>query len=91
MLIIKKAIILTKYLDFANMFLKKKTAMKLSKCFDINENLIDLKLNKQLFYNLTYILEQVILTILKIYIETNLDNSFICFFKFLAKVPILFV
>ena len=64
--------------------------MKLSKNSGINKHVIKLEKNKQLFFGPIYSLELVELEVLKIYIETNLANSFICLSKSLAKVPILF-
>lgn len=43
--IAEKVTILAKYLDFLNVFLKK-LAVKLSKRFNINKQLINLELNK---------------------------------------------
>lgn len=65
--------------------------MELLKCFDINKHLIDPKPDKQTLYKPIYSLRLIELKILKIYIKTNIANSFICSFKFLAKTLILFV
>lgn len=86
----KKVINPANYLDFINIFLKK-LAVKLSKLSLIKKHLINLELDKQLSYNLIYNLRLVKFKILKIYIEINLVNGFIYFFKILVGAFILFV
>lgn len=49
----------------------------LSKFFNINKYVIDLKLDKQLSYKPLYSLELIKLKIFKTYIKTNLVNKFI--------------
>ena len=56
----------------------------------MNNLVIKLKKNKQLSFKLIYNLKLVELEILKIYIKTNLVNSFIWSSKSLVKVFILF-
>ena len=56
----------------------------------MNEYAIKLKENKQPPFDPIYNLEQVELEILKIYIKTNLANSFIQLFKSYPRAPILF-
>lgn len=90
MLLAKKVIILAKYLDFADGFLKK-LAIKLSKRSIINKYSINLESGKQLFYRPIYCLGLVELEIFKIYIETNLANNFIRLSKSPAGAFILFV
>ena len=46
---IKKVIVIAKYLDFANIFLKK-LAAKLPKYLNINKYAINIKIDKQLSY-----------------------------------------
>ena len=67
-----------------------KNVMKLPKCIRINNHAIKLEKNKQSFFEPIYILELLELKTLKIYIETNLANRFILFFKFPANASILF-
>ena len=68
--------ILTKYSDFLNIFLKKKTLV-LSETTNLNEYTITLQKGPQLFYTSIYSLSPVKLEILKIYLETKLANNFI--------------
>lgn len=77
-------------LDYANVFLKK-SGVKLLKCSDINEHVIDLKPGKHLPYSPIYSLDPVELKTLKTYIKTNLANGFIRLSKSPAKAFILFV
>lgn len=49
LLMVKKVIVLNKYLDFADFF-SKNSAAKLIKRFDINKYLINLEPGKQLSY-----------------------------------------
>lgn len=65
LLVAKKVTILTKYLDYSNIFSKKSTA-KLLEHFDINKHLMDLKPSKQPPYSFIYCLEAVELNIFKI-------------------------
>ena len=81
--------IFAKYSNYIDIFLFK-FAIKLSKYIDINNYTIKLEKNKQPFYSLIYSLKLIELEILKVYIETNLVNSFIKSFKLLIKVLILF-
>lgn len=81
---------MTKHFNFIDIFSKKST-IKLFKHSVINKHLINLELGKQLPYKPIYSLGLIKLKTLKIYIKTNLANSFIYFSKFLAKVLILFV
>ena len=62
----------------------------LSEYIKINTHTINLKKDKQPPYELIYSLGLVELEILKIYIQTNLDNIFIQPFKFPAGAFILF-
>lgn len=90
LLLVKKITILNEYLELANLILKKSDA-KLSKCFNINKYIINLKLDKQLFYGSIYSLVTIGLKILKIYININLANNIIYFFKSFIRISILFV
>lgn len=87
---IEKDIILTIYLDFTNLCLKKVTTKSL-KYSAINKYLIKLKSTKKPFYKLIDGLELVELEILKTYIKINLINSFIHTFKFFNGAFILFL
>ena len=82
-------IVPSKYADFANIFLPK-LAIELLKHTRINDYAIKLINNQQLPYGLIYSLGPMELKILKAYIQNNLANSFIRFFKFPIGVPILF-
>lgn len=75
-MIIKKVIILAKYLNYIKVILKKLVA-KLFKYFNINKYIINLELGKYLFYELIYSLKLVKSNIFKIYININLINNFI--------------
>lgn len=90
LLVAKKVTILTKYLDFLDIFSKKST-VELFKYFDINKHLINSKLNKQLSYNSIYNLKLVELKTVKTYIKTNLANNFIYLSKSFVGAPILFI
>lgn len=76
MLLTKKVIILNKYLDFIDFYLKE-LLVELPKRSDINKHAINLELGKQPSYELIYNLELVELETLKTYIKSNLANSFI--------------
>lgn len=90
LLLTKKLIILAKYLDYTNMFLKQ-SAIELPKQSDINQNAINLELSKQPCYKLIYNLRLVELKTPKTYFKTYLVNSFICFSKSPARALILFI
>ena len=76
MLDIKEIIIPLKYVDYINVFLPD-SAAELNEQTGINNHLIDLVDEKQLLFSPIYSLGTVELETLKIYIETNLVNSFI--------------
>ena len=76
LLVTKKIKIQTKYLDFLDIFLKKK-ALILSKIIKLNQYAIKLQEDQQPFYGLIYNLILVELKMLKTYIKTNLTNGFI--------------
>ena len=78
-----------KYLDFADVFSPDLTT-KLLEHIEINTYAIDLKEGKQPPYGSIHSLGPVELETLKIYIETNLANSFIRPSKSPAGAPILF-
>ena len=79
-----------KYLDFADVFLKK-SANVLPERTDANEYAIELEEGKQPPYRPIYSLGQVELETLKTYIKTNLTNGFIWASKSPVCAPILFV
>lgn len=87
---IKKVIILSKYADYTNIFSLDSTA-KSFKHTSINNYFIDLIDNKQPLYDPIYSLGLIELEILKIYIKTNLANSFIRLSKSPTSTPILFI
>ena len=76
LLIAKKVKIPAKYSDFSDVFLEKK-ALVLPKITNLNQHAIELQEGQQPPYRPIYSLGQVELETLKIYIETNLANSFI--------------
>ena len=90
MLLTKKVTVLTKYSDFADVFLEK-SANVFSERTRANEYTIKLKKGKELLYRPIYSLEPVELETLKTYIKTNLANDFIWALKSLAGALILFV
>lgn len=73
LLIVNNIIILAKYLDIIDFFLKK-LAIKLFNYLAINKHSINLMLDKQLSYSPNYSLRLVKLKIFKIYIKNNLAN-----------------
>ena len=90
MLLAEKVIVLTKYADFANIFLKK-SAEVLPECTKLIEHAIKLEESKQLFYGSVYSLSPIKLETLKTYIKTNLANNFIWLSKSAAYALIFFV
>lgn len=62
----------------------------MSKHTEITTHAINLEEDKQLSYGFIYSLEPIRLETLKIYIKTNLANSFICLSQFSTGAPILF-
>ena len=90
MLLAKKIIVLTKYLDLTNIFLEELGNFLLEQT-KANEHAIKLKQSKQPPYRLIYSLRPIKLKILKIYIKTNLANSFIRASKLPASALIFFV
>ena len=90
LLFIEKVIILAKYLDFVNNFLKK-IVINLLKYSDINKYVINLEIDMQLLYKLIYSFEFIELETIKIYIKIILANGFILFFKSFTRAIILFI
>lgn len=90
LLVVKKVFVLNKYLDLANIFLRK-SAMELLKRCDINKYSINLKPSMQPSYDPIYRLGPVELKTLKTYIENNLANNFIQQFKSFVEALILFI
>ena len=88
-LLTKKFKILDEYLDFANIFSKKKILV-LPESTKLKKYAINLKDGKQPRYGPIYSLGPVELEILKIYIETYLKTGFIQPFKSPAGALILF-
>lgn len=76
MILAKKVTILAKYLDFANIFLKK-LDIKLFKYFAIIKHLLNPNLKKKSAYDLIYNPGLIELKIFKTYIKIKLINIFI--------------
>ena len=89
-LLAEKVTVPTKYLDFADVFLKK-SANVLPERTGANEHAIELEEGKQPSYGPIYSLGPVELKTLKTYIKTNLSNGFIRALKLPADAPILFI
>ena len=75
-LIAEKVKISINYLDFSDVFSKKKTLV-LSEITDINQHAIKLQKNQQPLYRSIYSLGPIEFKMLKTYIEINLANGFI--------------
>ena len=90
LLVAKKVKILTKYSDFSDIFLRKKT-MILLKTTESNQENIKMQKDLILSYRLIYSLGLIELKKLKTYIEINLANNFIQFLKLSIDAFILFV
>lgn len=90
LLLFPNIIILAKYFDFMDIFLKKLVKILL-KYIKTNRSTIKLKVNKQLLYKSIYSLGQIKIEIFKIYIEINLAHSFITLLKLLAGIFYLFI
>ena len=90
LLLAKKVTVLAKYSDFADIFLEE-SANILPEQTGVNEHAKKLEKSKQPPYGLIYSLGPVELKTLKIYIETNLANSFIRVSKSPLDAPILFI
>ena len=90
LLLAEEVTVLTKYLDFADVFLEK-SANILPERTGANEHAIELEEGKQSPYGPIYSLRLVELETLKTYIETNLANGFIRASKSPASALILFV
>ena len=90
-LLFDKALIevLAEYSNYSNIFLAK-NPVKLLENTGINKHAIKLEEDKQSLFGLIYSLEPIELETLKIYIKTNLANSFIQPSKSSAKTPIFF-
>ena len=82
-LLFNKALIkvIIKYLNYSNIF-SAKNILKLLKYTKINDYIIKLEEDKQLFFGLNYYLGLMELEILKTYIKINLANYFIWLSKF---------
>ena len=77
------------YSDFVDVF-SPKLALKLIKYTGINDHAIKLVDKWQSYYEPIYSLEIVELETLKTYIEINLADSFIRFFRSSARTSIFF-
>lgn len=89
LLLVKIIIILVKYLDLADVFLKTLAKM-LSKRIRVNKYVIELEKRKQPPYKIFNILGPVKLKIFKIYSKIKLANSFLKLLKATASNLILF-
>ena len=78
-----------KYSNFANIFFSK-LASAFSEYIKINDYVIELINQWQLFYRSIYSLKPIKLETLKTYIKTNLANNFIRLFKSPVKALIFF-
>ena len=81
--------VMAEYSDYSNVF-STKNAAKLLENIGINEHTIKLEKSKQPSFGPIYSLSLIKLESLKIYIKTNLINSFIWPSKSSAKASILF-
>ena len=90
LLVTKKVQILIKYLDFLDIFLKKK-ALILLKTIKSNQHAIKLQEGHQSLYKPIYSLGLIKLKILKTYIKINFLNNIIWPSKSLANALIFFV
>lgn len=90
LLLAKKVTVLAKYLNFADVFLKKSIEI-LSKFTKANKHAIELEKSKQPPYGPIYSLELVEFKTLKTYIKTDLTNDFIKVSKLPANTQIFFV
>ena len=88
--IAKKMQILSKYLNYLNIFLEKKVLV-LSKATKLNQDSIKLLGHQQPTYEPIYSLGSIKLKTLKTYIKINLAKSFIFLSKSFANVFILIV
>ena len=82
-------VVLAEYFNY-NDFFSAENVAKHPEHTRMNDHAINLEESKQPFFGLIYSLELVELETLKIYIETNLTNSFIRIFKFPADAFIIF-
>ena len=76
LLIAKKILVLAEYLDFLDIFSKKKTLILL-KITKLNQFVIELQKSQQPFHKPIYSLGLIKLEIFRIYIKINPVNSFI--------------
>ena len=90
LLVIKKMQNPSEYSDFSDVFLEK-VASILTEITKMNQHIIKLQKSQQPLYGPIYSLGPVKLKTLKIYIETNLANSFIRPSKLSANALIFFV
>ena len=90
LLIAKKVKISTEYLDFSDVFSKKKTLVLL-KITDLNQYTFKIQESQQSLYKPIYSLGPVELKTLKTYIETNFANGFIWLSKSSVRALILFI
>ena len=76
LLVKKKVKIPNKYLDFSNIFLKKKVSIS-SETINLNQHAIKLDKSQQPLYRPIYSLEPIEFETLKTYVKTKLANNFI--------------
>ena len=89
LLLAKKVTIASKYLDFANIFLKKLVNVLLKQT-RANKYIIKLEQGKQPLYWPIYNLKPIAFETVKIYVKTNLANDFIRASKLQVGTLILF-
>lgn len=87
---VKKLVILSKYSDYINIFLKNST-VELLKHSNISKHFINPELGKEPPYKPIHSLKPVELKTVKTYIKANLANGLIWLSKYFAKILILFV
>ena len=90
MLITKKLQILAKNLDFSNVFLRKK-ALMLLEATNLKQHTIELQKSQQSIYMPIYSFGLLKLETLKMYIQTNFANGFICLSKSFSSTFILLI
>ena len=90
MLLAEKVIVPAEYLDFADVLFEN-SANIFPEQTRVNEYAMKLEKSKQPSYEPIYSLKLIELETFKIYIKTNLVNSFIKALKLLANALILFV
>lgn len=85
MFLVQKIINQAKYLNFANVFLKKLAKMLIN-CIKVNKQVIKLEKGNQTFSRFIYSPKLKDVNTFKIYIETKLANNFIGLLKLLPDI-----